>query len=104
MHSARVRREGDRLILWVRLTPKGGRDAIDGWAVGADGKPHLKVRVAAPPHDGCANDALIALLAKSLGIAKGKVEIVAGAAARLKTIAIAQPDAGARLEHIGEPR
>ena len=86
----------------VRLTPRGGRDAIEGWSVGADGKRYLKVRVAMPPHDGKANAALIALLAKSLGIPKGKVAIVAGETARLKTISVAAAQGAARLEHIGE--
>ena len=69
-----------------RLTPKGGRDSIDGWAAGADGTVYLKVRVRVAPEDGKANAALIALLAKTLGIAKSKVAIVGGAAARLKTV------------------
>ncbi|HRD45560.1 MAG TPA: DUF167 domain-containing protein, partial [Caulobacter sp.] len=33
--------------LAVRLTPRGGRDAVEGWAIGADGRPFLKARVAA---------------------------------------------------------
>ena len=96
------RRDGGALILHVRLTPKGGRDAIDGWGVGADGKPYLKARVAVPPQDGKANEALIALLAKFLGIPKAKVAILAGATARLKTISIADRQAAARLDEIGE--
>ena len=35
--------------LAVRLTPRGGRDAIDGWASGPDGRAYLKARVSAPP-------------------------------------------------------
>jgi len=99
---ARWRVQGGTLVFAVRLTPKGGRDAIDGWTVGADGKEHLRARVAVPPEDGKANAALIALLAKSLGLAKTKVAIVAGGTSRLKTISIAAPDAAARLAAIGE--
>jgi len=47
-----------------------------------------KIRVAAPPVDGAANDALIVFLAKRLGIAKSRVRVVAGAAARRKVVEI----------------
>ena len=72
--------------LVVRLTPRGGRDAIDGWARDATGAPVLKVRVAAPPADGAANTALVELLARRLRRPKRDVRLVAGAASRLKQI------------------
>ena len=86
--SIPYRVEPDRLVLHVRLTPKGGRDAIDGVETGADGKAYLKARVAAPPEDGKANAALIALLAKVCGVAKSKISILTGETARLKQVAI----------------
>jgi hypothetical protein len=76
------------LRLAVRLTPRGGRDAVDGWAEDSAGKRHLKARVSAPPEDGNANKALIALLAKTLGIPKNAIRITAGETSRLKTIQI----------------
>lgn len=48
----------------------------------------LKVAVTAPPVDGEANAAVIELLAKSLGVAKGAVEVIAGASSRRKTVRI----------------
>ena len=87
MNSA-YRIEPDRLVLFVRLTPKGGRDAIDGIETGADGKAYLKIRVNAPPENGKANAALIALLAKVCGVAKSKISILTGETARLKQVAI----------------
>ena len=75
-----------KIIFAVRLTPKGGRDAIEGWRLGADGRAYLKARVSSAPHDGAANEALIALLARALDVAKSKVRIVSGASARLKQI------------------
>ena len=81
--------------LAVRLTPRGGRDAVEGWATGADGRPHLKARVAAPPVEGEANAALTALLAKTLGVSKSAVRIAAGQTGRLKQVeleGVAQAD------------
>lgn len=73
-------------ILAVRLTPRGGRDRIDGWALDADGRPYLKVRVASPPVDGAANAALLSFLAKTLGVPRSAVRLAAGDTARLKRL------------------
>jgi uncharacterized protein (TIGR00251 family) len=72
--SARIR---------IRVTPKAGRTAIDGW----DGDV-LRVRVSAAPAGGAANEAVVRLLAKKAGVAPSRVTIVAGATARIKTISI----------------
>jgi uncharacterized protein len=78
----------DGAVLAVRLTPKGGRDAIDGIDVLADGRPVLAVRVRALPAEGQANEALIRLIAKAVGVPSRDVTLVAGATARLKRLAI----------------
>jgi uncharacterized protein len=67
----------------VRVTPRAGRDSIDGVRDGA-----LVVRVAAPPADGAANVAVSRLLAGILGLAPSRIRVVAGASARRKVIAI----------------
>jgi hypothetical protein len=77
------------LKIAVRLTPKGGCDAVEGWMKGADGTRCLKARVRAVPEDGKANAALQALLAGALGVAKSQVKIVAGFTSRRKTVEIA---------------
>jgi len=84
---------GSATVLRVRLTPRGGRDRIDGWSDDDRGRV-LRVRVSAPPVDGKANAALVKLVAKSLGVAKSAVTITAGETARIKTLAI-DGDAGA---------
>jgi uncharacterized protein len=81
------------LLVDVRLTPKGGRDALDGVAPLADGRSVLKARVCAAPHEGAANAALTRLLAAAAGVPARQVAIVGGATARLKRVRIA-----------GEPR
>ncbi len=77
------------LTLTVRLTPRGGRDAIDGWTKDQAGRPVLKVRVASPPVDGAANTALIKLLSKSLGLPKSAITLVAGQTSRIKQLSLA---------------
>src|SRR5262245_59029798 len=76
------------MFLTVRLTPKAGRDAIDGIATMADGRSVLQARVRAAPTDGEANTALVTLIAKSLGIAPRSIELTAGATARIKRLRI----------------
>lgn len=82
------RAEAGAIVLAVRLTPKGGRDAIDGVATLADAREVALVRVRAVPEDGAANAALIALLAKAFKRPKSAVAIVAGATGRLKQVRI----------------
>jgi uncharacterized protein YggU (UPF0235/DUF167 family) len=77
------------LAVDVRLTPKGGRDALDGIAALADGRAVLKARVRAAPHEGAANAALLRLIAKAAGVPASRVAIVAGATARVKRVQIA---------------
>lgn len=71
------------------MTPKGGRDAIDGIEQLASGQTVLKLRVRALPTDGEANAAVIALLAKSLKLPKSKVTLERGGAARVKSLHLA---------------
>jgi len=77
------------LILSVRLTPRGGRDAIEGTERRADGRLVFKARVRAAPSDGDANKALCRLIADAIGIAPRDVTIAAGAASRVKRIRVA---------------
>ena len=85
----------DGLALTVRLTPKGGRDAIDGIAELADGTCVLKARVRAVASEGDANAALVRLLAVAVGVPARDVILVAGATARVKQLRIS--GAGAAL-------
>ncbi len=75
----------------VRLTPKGGRDAIDGVERLADGRTVLKARVRAAASEGEANAALVRLLARALDVAPRGVSVVAGETARIKRLKIDGP-------------
>ena len=79
---------GDGVTLAVRLTPKGGRDAIDGVDRLADGNVVLKVRVRAAPSEGEANAALVRLIAKAVGVPPRDIAVTAGATARIKRLSI----------------
>ena len=76
----------DGVTVTAHLTPKGGRDCIDGIETMSDGRVVLKARVRAAPHEGAANAALLVLLAKSLGIPPRNVEITGGATSRIKRL------------------
>ena len=91
------------LRLAVRLTPRGGRSAVDGWALDPEGRPYLKVRVAAPPVEGAANAALLAFLAKTLGLPRSALALVSGAGGRLKLIEIAGCDPLTLAAILGAP-
>ena len=82
------RAASDGVTLALRVTPRGGRDAIDGVETLSDGRSVLKLRVRAVADGGEANRAVIELLAKALGVPKASVRLVSGATARLKQIAI----------------
>ena len=94
------------VTLTIRLTPKGGRDAIDGIEVMSDGRTVLKVRVRAAPSEGEANAALIRLIAKTMGVPPRNVVLAAGATGRLKRLMISGdgPTLVAALEKIAGPR
>jgi uncharacterized protein (TIGR00251 family) len=76
--------------LAVRLQPRARRDEIVGERNGV-----LVVRVTAPPVDGRANAALCRLIAKAVGVAPSKVEIVRGHGSRDKVVRVADVDKGA---------
>jgi uncharacterized protein len=78
----------DGISVALRVTPRGGRDDIDGIETLSDGRSVVKVRVRAIADGGEANRAVTELLAKALGVPKGRVKILSGATSRLKQVAI----------------
>jgi hypothetical protein len=76
------------VVVVVRLTPKGGRDGIDGAERLSDGRCVFKARVRAAASEGEANDALMRLLADALDVAPRQVSLLAGATARIKRLMI----------------
>ncbi len=76
-------RHGERLWIAVSVVPNAKRTGADGLHDGA-----LRVRLAAPPVDGKANDTLVAWLAGEFGLPKRSVTLVRGQSARRKWLAI----------------
>src|ERR1044071_189900 len=72
----------------LRVTPRGGRDVIDGIETLADGRSVVKVRVRAIADGGEANKAVTELLARALRVPKASVKILSGATSRLKQVAV----------------
>ena len=84
----------DGIVIACRLTPKGGRDAIEGVATLSDGARVLLVRVRCAPEDGKANAALCGLIAERLGVAASRVRVVAGGKSRVKQVGVTgEPEA-----------
>ena len=79
----RVEVRGRTVRVSVHVQPRASRSEI----VGLHGTA-LKVRLQAPPVDGAANEALVTLLAKRLGVARRAVRVVAGASSRAKTVEV----------------
>lgn len=82
----------------VRLTPRASRDAIAGF----EGET-LRVRVAAPPVEGRANQALTRLLARRLRLPRGAVRIVAGQTSRNKIVTVEGLDAAELRRRLEDP-
>jgi uncharacterized protein (TIGR00251 family) len=98
------RADTDGVRLAVRLQPGAKAARIDGVVTGADGERMLKVRVTAPPAEGKANTALVAVLAKTLNLSKSAVTIRSGHGAKTKTVHLAgaADDLARRLARIAD--
>ena len=79
--------DGDSVVVRVRLTPKGGRDAVDGVTATAEG-PAFKARVRVVPEDGAANAALTSLVAGWLGVPGRDVGLASGHKSRVKSVRV----------------
>lgn len=97
------RAEPDGVTLFLRVTPNAGLDRIDGFETRDDGTTVARVRVKAVPDKGKANAAVIGLLAKTLGVPKSAITLVAGDTARQKSLHVGgdPKSLGAALAKLG---
>ena len=84
--------------LRVRVSPRASRDALGGERAGA-----LVVRITAPPVEGAANDAVLRLVARTLGVPASAVEVRHGAAGRDKLLHVRGLDASALRARLHPP-
>lgn len=78
-----LRESGDGVVLSLHIQPGAKKSEISG--IHGDA---LKIRLAAPPVDGRANEALLAFLADMLGVPKSRVQLVSGQTSRSKRVAV----------------
>jgi uncharacterized protein len=91
--------EADGAITFdVQVVPRASRDRL-----GPVHGDRLKVQLTAPPVDGAANDALVALVARALGRSRGDVTIVRGHTGRKKTLRVAGATRAALLAQLEDP-
>ncbi|HEX8986686.1 MAG TPA: DUF167 family protein [Rhodocyclaceae bacterium] len=83
MPSDWLRADADGVVLALHIQPGAKRTETAGLHGEA-----LKIRLAAPPVDGKANDALVSFLAKTLGVPKSRVDILSGHSSRTKRVRI----------------
>ena len=92
----------DRCTLKVRVQPKSSRNQIGGFENGT-----LRLRVTAPPTKGKANAGVIALVAKTLGVSKSRLDIIRGHGSKDKVVSIdtlTEQEARRRIEAVANPR
>lgn len=91
-----LKEESGGLSFAVRVAPRASRDRLEGVEGGV-----LKVRLCAPPVDGQANDALLRLVAKALGLPRRDVTLASGARSRDKRLLVAGIDRDELLARLG---
>lgn len=95
MSASWLRTAGDDVVLTLHIQPGAKRTEVAG--------PHgeaLKIRLAAPPVDGKANESLLAFLAERLAVPKARVTLEAGATSRSKRVRVAGVAAEAVLARV----
>ena len=99
--SAITRTTDDGIVISVLVQPRASKCQVAGVHGGA-----VKLRLTAPPVEGAANKMCIAFLAKTLGLPKSAVEIVAGHTSRTKQVLVRPAPGQTRegLQHLIDQR
>jgi uncharacterized protein len=87
---------GAAALLRVHVHARASRDEVVGWRADA-----LRIRVSAPPIDGRANAAVVALIARVAGVARSAVKVVGGARSPDKLVRVGGVSADALRGRLG---
>jgi uncharacterized protein len=84
MEQLKIQQAGSSVIFSVKVVPRSSKTAIAGLLGGM-----LKVKLAAAPEKGKANESLVEFLADTLGVKRNTITITSGHTSPVKTIQIA---------------
>lgn len=96
MSKPAIQEDADGVLFTAKIVPGSSRTAVAGVLEGA-----IKIRVAAPPEKGKANQCLIGFLAERLDVKKNVIDIVAGRTNPVKHVRVAGISAAGLLERLG---
>jgi uncharacterized protein (TIGR00251 family) len=96
MSRPAIQEDADGVVFTAKIVPGSSRTALAGTL-----EDMIKIRVAAPPEKGKANQCLVEFLAKQLGVKKNAIEILAGQTNPVKQVRVAGLSAAALLEKLG---
>ncbi len=91
-----IQEDADGVVFTAKIVPGSSRTAISGVL-----DSMVKIKVAAPPEKGKANECLIAFLAKQLGVRKNAIDILSGQTNPVKQVRVAGVSATVLLEKLG---
>jgi hypothetical protein len=75
-------------VIAIRVRPRSAKPGLGQWCTDGAGREALEVRVSEAPTEGSANEAVVKLLSKALGISRSEVTIISGRTSRNKRVAI----------------
>ena len=96
MPDPAIQEDADGVVFTTKIVPGSSRTVVSGVL-----DTMIKIRVAAPPEKGKANECLIAFLAKQLGVRKNAIDILAGQSNPVKQVRVAGISAAALLAGLG---
>ena len=77
------RKDGPSATVSVRVVPRSSKEGVAGFEGGV-----VRIRLNAPPVEGKANEALVRFLAKTVGVPKSRITLVAGEKGRNKIVRV----------------
>ena len=83
MEELKIQQKGNAVVFTVKVVPRSSKTAIAGVLGGK-----LKIKLAAAPEKGKANESLVGFLADTIGVKKNAIKITSGLTSPVKSIEI----------------